>query len=165
MNLATIITMAVVTAVCILPFIIMGRARKKIESDLLRSLQGVAAEKGCTIAHHQMFGLQAIGMDADRNNLFYYKQTKQSPLVRHVNMNTVATCTMVNNSHQVGSGKSAYTVIDLLALQLTFGNKGIPSILIPFYDAEEDLQLNDELLVMQQWATLIDERLNELRNN
>jgi hypothetical protein len=154
MDFGTAIIALMMSAIAILPFILVSRRKKNEEKRLLQSLQRLASQHSCAISHYECIRDFIVGIDEASNRLFYYKKTKDSEIARQLDLAGIRSCKVVNlgrSGEHKGIGK--------LELSFTPIAKDAPRVVWGFYDAEESLQLNSELQAANKWAKLVNERL------
>lgn len=164
MDSVTIIIGAVVTALCVLPFIIISRNKKRREKQFLQSLSNIAEKQNCKITLHEFFGDFVIGLDEKANFFFFYKKMDQIEITEHINLAEIQKCKIVTTARTVGEKKDSYTVTDKLELSFLSGDKSIPNKTIEFYNSQESMQLTGELQLLEKWAKIVDDRINPSQN-
>ncbi|MDO9276772.1 MAG: hypothetical protein Q7T92_14665 [Lutibacter sp.] len=160
MNLGTIIVGAISLVLCALPFILMIRGRKRKEKQLMQSLVGIANNHNCKISSHELFVDFAIGLDEMANQLFFFRKTTENEMAQHINLAEVKFCKVINTSHTISNNDESNKIIDKLELQFSFLDKKIPDNLFVFYNADENTQLNGEILTIEKWAKIVNDNLN-----
>lgn len=159
MNSGTLIVGAIILALCILPFVLMIRSRKKKEKQLLLSLTGVANNQNFKISLHELFVEFAIGLDEEANQLFFFRKTTENETAQHINLAEVKSCKVINTDHSISNNDENNKTIDKLELQFSFLDKKNPDELLVFYNSDENTQLSGEIITIEKWAKILNDRL------
>lgn len=163
MNSGTLIVGAIILAACILPFILMIRSRKKKEKQLLLSLTAIANNHNCKISLHELFVEFAIGLDEKANQLFFFRKTKEYETAQHINLAEVKFCKVINSGHTIDNNDENNKTIDKLELQFSFLDKKKPDEFLVFYNSEENTHLSGEILTINKWVIILNDRLKQLQ--
>lgn len=159
MNSGTIIVGAISIAACILPFALMIRSRKKKEKQLLLSLTTIANKHNYKISRYDLFVEFAIGLDEKANQLFFFRKTKENETAQHINLAEVKYCKVIKTGHSIGNSGDNNNTIDKLELKFSFLDKKNPDALLVFYDSDENAHLSEEILTIEKWAKILNDRL------
>lgn len=157
MDSGTLIVGVIILAACILPFVLMVRSRKKKEKQLLLKLTGIANNHNFKISMHELFEEFAIGLDEKANQLFFLRKTKENETVQHINLEEVKDCKVVKTGHSDNN----YNTIDKLELQFSFLEKKKQDEFLVFYNSEENTQLSGEILTIEKWVKILNDRLKQ----
>ena len=161
MDIGITITGAILIAICILPFVLMGRNSRKQNKLLFQSLSNIAAKQNCKITVHECCEEYIIGLDEPKNFLFFYKRIKDKEISKQINLAEIQNCKIINTSRSNDNEK----VIDKLELSLVSNTKKTPEVLLELYNSDDRMQLGDDFLLIERWAKKINERLNQLNNS
>lgn len=145
----------VCVALCAMPFVITNRIRKKRENQLLQALRQLAKQENSEITQHEICGNYAIGIDENRNLLFFQLNATNEPRQQIVNLSNVVACNLVRRNLQ-------NQTIRQLSLALTPRDKQQTDIVLDFYSVEWSFQLNGELQSIEKWNDLIKNRLAKI---
>lgn len=155
MDTATIIIAAILLAICILPFILISRNRKKNEQGLLQSLQDEAQKVQCIINEHEFCCNIMIGLDTNKNTIFYLKKGNSGNEHKHLVLDAFKQCELVKTMQD----SSESSRIQKLALKfIPISDKSQP-VFLEFYDSNERFQLNGELQMIENWFKIITNRM------
>ena len=157
MDTSTIIIGAILLAICILPFVLISRNRKKKEQELLKSLTNLANEHQSKISQFEVCGDQMIGIDEDTKSIFFIKQTDKETVVKHVSLSNVQHCELVKTT----VNSSGDTIIDRLELKFVPIDPHQPQYIIEFYNLSERFQLNGELQMIEKWFKIIEDLIKK----
>jgi hypothetical protein len=160
MDIGITITGAILIAICMLPFVLIGRNRRKQEKLLFQSLSNIAAKQNCKITVHECCEEYIIGLDETSNFLFFFKKIKDKEISKQINLAEIQNCKTINTSRSNGNEK----IIDKLELSLIANTKKTPDILLELYNSDDRMQLGDDFLLIERWAKKLNERLNQLNN-
>ncbi|CAM1333524.1 hypothetical protein [Tenacibaculum aestuariivivum] len=92
MNLGSTIVGVIIIIICIVPFILMNRSRKKRENKMLISLKKIAEEHKGKINQHEFCGDFVIGIDENKNFVFFFKQKKEKAISQFVDLSEIEIC-------------------------------------------------------------------------
>lgn len=155
MDTGTLIVGVIILAACILPFVLMVSSRKKKEKQLLLSLTGIANNHNFKISMHELFEEFAIGLDEKANQLFFLRKTPENEIAQHINLEEVKACKVVKTGHS----EDNFNTIDKLELQFSFLEKKNQDEFLVFYNSEENTQLSGEILTIEKWVKILNDRL------
>lgn len=159
MDLETAITGAIFIAIFSLPFIFMLNGRKKKEKLILQSISAIANNHNCKLSQHDLCEEFAIGLDETANHLFFLKKANDKEVSQYVNLAEIKSCKVIKTEHNIGNKLDNYKSIDNLDLHFSFLDKNNPDIILTFYNAEENLELNGEVQTIEKWAKIVNDRL------
>jgi len=149
MDTTTMIIGAVVIALCMLPFVIMGSNKKKRKAQLLKSLSEIAAGHDCKITRHEFFDQFIIGLDDAGSYAFFLKKSKDDEVSEYVDLSVVQKCKVVNSSRVAGGN---VIITDKVELSFLSVDKKNPDKKFELYTSEESMQLTGELQLAEKWA-------------
>lgn len=158
MDLGTAIVGIAIIIICVIPFVLLQKSKKKAEQKLVSGLDALAAAHQSTIAHREVFGDFAIGHDKGMRGLFFYKITTEGPLSQYVDLAGIKSCKVVNTNRTFQNKEGAYKVIEKLELSLAPLAANQSEIALEFYDVHKNIQLNGELQSIERWAKLVNEK-------
>ncbi|MBD1263047.1 hypothetical protein HZY62_20820 [Maribacter polysiphoniae] len=159
LDLGSVIVGAIILIVCILPFILIGRSRKKREKHFLQSLSNIANQHNCQINQHEIFGTFAIGMDKVHNAVFFCRQFKDEMIEQYVDLTKIKNCKVINTGRTLKSKDGQKKVTDKLELGFSPSVKDKPEVKWEFFNADINFQPNGELLSMENWSKTINNRI------
>jgi len=148
--------------ICILPFIFMGRKRRKREKLMLNTAENFAVENNLRVSFKELVRDFVLALDNSKKALIYCKITPLKAEKFYVNLNEIKNCKVVNISRWVeGKGASA-KVTDQLFLSLVPLDKNSKEVKIEYFNADVNVQLCGELQSIEKWAEIIN---NCIRQN
>ena len=159
MDSGTLIMGAVLIAICVLPFVIVGRNRKKKKKQILQLLTNIAKKYNAQISRYDFCAGFAIGLDETKNAVVLYKQGQDGVTENYVNLSEIQKSRAVTTHRTVGDKDRNFNVIDRLDLVLVPIAKQKEDIKLPFFDAEDSLQMSSEMPLAEKWSDLINGRL------
>lgn len=159
MNLGTGLVGAILIAICMLPFVLMIRGRKKKEKQLLQSVLALANNHHCKISRYELSEEFAVGLDEIANQLFFFKKTTDKDIAQHVNLAEIKTCRVIKTANGNGNKEDHFKSIDKLDLHFSFLDRKNSDISWAFYNVEENFELNGEIQMIEKWANIINKRL------
>ncbi len=86
MNLDNIIIAAIAITICVVPFILMDRSRKKKQKRTLQSLINLANQKNCNISKYEICGDFIIGIDEIERFVFFFKKLEDKVVEQFINL-------------------------------------------------------------------------------
>jgi len=158
MNLGIPIILAIIIAICIVPFILMSRNSKKRERKTLQSIINIANQQDCTITKHEICGDFIIGIDETKNFVFFFKQLN-IVVEQFINLADIQNCKVKNTTSTVTNKHGNYNVIDKLELSFIPFDKKKKEITMEFFNADNSIQLVGELQSVEKWSNLINDCL------
>ncbi len=155
MDTATLIIAAILLAICILPFILISRNRKKNEQALLQFLKDEAQKIQCSINEHEFCCNIMIGLDTTKNTIFYLKKGNSGNEYKRVELANFKQCELVKTMQD--STESG--VIQKLTLKFIPVSDKVQPAFLEFYNSNERFQLNGELQMIENWYKIILNRI------
>ncbi|WP_215224025.1 hypothetical protein [Echinicola shivajiensis] len=140
-------------ALCIIPFVLLQRSRKKKEQELLGGLNAIA-----DIANNELdisdFGFEfAIGVSADKSHVFYYKKTNEKVQEESIALEMVENCTIHTVNRLITVKDKKESIIE--KLELIFLLKNNAKSRLEFFNGEEKSQLTGEMDLIKKWESII----------
>lgn len=163
MDLVSAIIGLAVLALFSLPFILSGKERKKIEKRLLTSLRDYAAKQQTTVTEHDFGSRFAIGLSSDNQYMYLVKADEETAVGFHLPLQQVQSCRSNTVTHSIPMGKNKETVIDRLELVFQPKDPKEREQTWVLYDANANLQLNNEIELMRKWEKRVSIALRENR--
>jgi hypothetical protein len=151
MDIKIIIIGSILVIICVLPFIFVGRGRKKKEQKLLQTLFDFANRNDCSISEHEICGDILIGVDESNLKLFFMKQMNQEVITQLVNLKEFQTCKVKNTSR----GVMSTSVIEKLELVFIPKDKTKKEVALEFFNSDHSIQIVDELHSIEKWCNKI----------
>lgn len=159
MDLESTIMGAILVAICALPFLMMGRNRKKRERHLFQSLTNIALQHNGKINQHEIGIDYGIGIDETNDFVFFFKQTKDKVVEECIALAEIEVCTVNKITRTVENDSGANAIIDkleLIFLPIAAKKKGVA---LEFFNTAVYTQLNGELQSVEKWTKRINEHL------
>ncbi|MEO9476724.1 MAG: hypothetical protein ABJG41_14375 [Cyclobacteriaceae bacterium] len=159
MEFGTTIFGLVAIALCIAPFLVMHKSRKKKEQDLIDGLKAIADSYNSDIATYDCGIEFSIGISSAKNYIFYYKKTDQHVSELCVPLNAISKCQADSIKRSVKTQAGTETVIDRLELTFIPKDKSIAPSRFEFFNSNEHFQLNGELPLVRKWEGVVNTSL------
>ena len=157
MDLGSVIFGIISLACFIVPIIYLQGKKNKEKKEFLKYFMKLAEQQQLIITEHDFWNHSyAIGIDTQKNKLFYLKKQEGKDQQVLIDLREVERCTIHNSNRTVNNNK----IIDSIDLCFTFRNKK-PQKTLSFYNREESLSVNEEHQFSEKWNTLINSRLKE----
>jgi len=153
MDLGTIITAAIMLAVCVLPFVLMNRKKQKRIKHLKQTFINFAQETTHNLGEMDVCGEMVIGTDAESNHIFFVKEHESNTTKVKVELTNISSVSIVKNHLNESSNFDK--------IGLNFHPKGNSSKLVQFafFDSDDKRQLDGELQLADKWHKVIIEKL------
>ena len=158
METGLVIIDAIIITIVILPFVLFIVGRRKRKQKLHNALQSEAT------LHHRQLGKTevqsnfAIGLDTTEENVFFYKETEDADYAQVVDLKSISACKFVKESKLIKDKKKHYDIIDKVQLTFEYKNhKAVTTFVL--YSNDDDLALNNELTIGQQWEGVVNQVL------
>jgi ABC-type glycerol-3-phosphate transport system permease component len=159
MDWGTAIVGLISILICIVPFVIMYYNRVKKENKMLQSLNEIAQQHNCKIGQHEFCGDYVMGIDENRNFVFFFKQKKEEAISQFVDLSEIQNCQTVKKTRNVKKDIGSLGFIERVELSFTPTNKTKGEKRFELYDEEINMQLCGELQFVDKWTKQINDRL------
>lgn len=131
-------------AICVLPFIYIRMVTRKKEQQFQNHFLLKAKDLGIQLSEYETWSLRyAIGIDAERTKLLYFKAENEEYI--SIDLNSITTATIIRTDKKTMEND---TVIDSLILSIPC--KGM-NYNLEFYNSQISYGLNDELKLIEKW--------------
>jgi len=141
------------------PFVLIHRHRKNKEPRVLQLLQETARAQNCQISSHGFCSDFVIGIDDSRNIVFFYKKKKEESIATFVDLSEIQSCYVAKKTRSAISGKSSFSIIELVELSFVPKNRSKAEVRFELYDQETNMQLSGELQFADRWAEQLNMRI------
>lgn len=155
MEIEIIIIGLICVALFILPFYLSRRNRIKREKKFLDQIMRAASAGGGKISKHDFLQNGIIGLDEGKGNLFFYHELNAVPALETVELAKMQTCRLLNLGRNVAREGGTGRVTEKIQLAFKPQNKEQSEIILEFYNAEQTVQLSDELKLAIHWEQFI----------
>jgi hypothetical protein len=163
MSITTILAALLLTAVCVLPFIIMKRRGKKAEKKFLQVLFDRAMSNNSEISQYDLTTRLIIGIADASNFIFFVKRHRDKDLITQVDLNRIESCYLNKTTRNSIDGN--YSLTDKIELRLAFSDKNSQEAVLEFYNLESDsLSMNGELQLAEKWYSVISGKLPQKKS-
>ncbi|WP_194767442.1 hypothetical protein [Tamlana sp. I1] len=159
MDLGNTIVSSILVAMCAAPIITIGVGRKKRYLKIIRSLTNNAKQENCVINKHETCGGIAIGIDTNKKQLFFFKQLKGAVIEQSINLVEYETCRDKKITFRNKSNNQ--NVIEKLELILIPIDKNKREIALEIYNADVDIQLDGEIILLDRWTQIINDCITQ----
>jgi len=165
METGTLIMGAILIAICLMPFILLGLSRKKREKQLLHSLTNIAEKQNCQISYHENCRELIIGIDESNHYLFFFKHENEKGTDQYVHLTEIQNCKLVNKSRAINKKENNVMVIDKLELSFRPIDKNKNEFSWEFYNSEVSSHLDDELQLLEKWVKIVNNQIQLKKNS
>lgn len=160
MSISIAIIGLVIIALFVLPFFLVGVGKNKGQKHLKQALLKIAEEHSCNISEYELWTSSAIGIDETTNNLFFVHLHNDIETAKHIKLSDFRICKINNYSRVTKDREGNHTAIDRLELELTPFEKVKPVTILEFFNADDSKLYSNELMMVEKWAQIINEKLN-----
>jgi hypothetical protein len=155
MDLGTTLIGAIISIICLLPFVLMAVSRRKREKQLLQTLVDYANEYEGNITQHETVGDIIIGLDEKSNTVFFYTKNKIAETKQYIRLADYKKCNVVSTTRDFNNSK----VIDTVELSFIPIEKTTPIEELSLFNTKYNLQLSGELQLAEKWAKLVNSKI------
>ena len=156
MELGTAIVGIIVALLCIVPFVIINRQKKKREGELIQALFSLAAEENCKIKEYDVWNHSSIGIDDNNRFLLYTRKLKDNFETQIIDLMEIQKSSVSNIKRSVKTDDSLYEIIERVELVFSLQYKNRAEVVLEFYNANYDKPtITVELELVNKWSKLI----------
>jgi hypothetical protein len=159
MELGSAIIGSILLAIFIVPIVIMHYNRVKKENKTLQSLNEIALQHNCKINQHESCGDFVIGLDENRNFVFFFKQKKEKAIFQFVDLSDIQTCQVIKKTRTVENKNENVVITKRVEIIFFPTNKSKGETKFELYDEETNILLSGELQFVDKWCKLINDRI------
>lgn len=156
-NLGSALFGAIIILICIFPFIILSRSRRKKKGKKLKILSKMASENGGKIDHFEFVGNLSIGVDKTNKFLYFHNSVNDADISKTIDLNKIQRSRVINKSRIMRNEDGGQKIIDRLELGFTPISKNKPEIKLEFYDSDISIRLYGELESIKKWSELVND--------
>lgn len=161
-NLSTSLIIMLFIGVCLVPIFLTKGNKKKRENAILQILNTIASKHNGKVGQFEISGDIAIGIDEANHFVYFYKKTKDKLEELYVDLSKVKSCKTNNISKVIKESEYNQKIIEKLELKFIPFSPNENEVKFDFYDAEESMQLNGELQVIQKWTDLLNVHIKQM---
>lgn len=154
---------AILVALCIAPFVAIHYHKRKLNSALLDVIKEEAASRHCQISRFEFCGDFVLGVDDEKNTLFFHKDTKDETVTEFVDLHHIKSCKPEKKVRSINANNQRSQIIERLDLVFIPKNGDDPIVRFELYDESTGGQLSGELQFLEEWAVKIQDRLAQLK--
>lgn len=159
MELVSAIVGTILILICIVPFIVIHYNRVNKETKMVQMLNENARHSDCEISHHEVCGDFVLGLDENKNWVFFFKQHKEKAISQFVDLAEIQVCQVVKKTRTANNDIVSFGSTERVELCLTPANKSKAETRFELYDENVNSQLRGELQFGDKWAKQINSRL------
>lgn len=154
MDITSAVIGTLLLVISILPFIILSRNRKLKTKKTVEVLQRIATDQGATLHNIEICTNFIIGMDEEKNMLFFFKHTANQSIKKIIKLTDFQACKLIKETRTVGREKDTYEVIDRLALTFMPKPTDNSDSELEFYNSDNAVQVAGELQILEKWCKI-----------
>ncbi len=159
MDWGTALVGLIAIAVTLAPLAIIRYNKAKKEKLMMHSINEMAQKMGAKIHQHEFCGDFVLGLDNQKNWIFFYKQKNEPTQAQFVDLSKFKSCRVVRHSSSLRNGSVSSGAIDRVLLSFVPGNKSSEEIHFELYNEAINMQLSGELQFGDKWVEVISNRL------
>jgi preprotein translocase subunit YajC len=145
---------------CVLPFIIIRKNRKKRDKKYKETISSLAGESNNQIDLYDGWKSTIIGLDSLNRKLFFLRKVGDKDVHIVVDLADIHGSKVLNTRWSLKGESNGMT--QKLELGLTPREKSKPIIRLEFFNADCDgLTMMDELLIAEKWSALINSTISK----
>src|SRR5690554_2306093 len=153
MDSGTLIVSAVFMAICLLPFIIIGRGHRKLKRKFKNLLSLMAEKSGCKLSESDMSGNFGIGIDENHNKVYFVRKTNDVISEKEVSLTDIRNCKLKSTTTFFEGGDK---VIEQIELEFYNKDSDKPVEVFNLYNADTDSStLTGELQAAEKWERIL----------
>lgn len=139
---------AAALAACVLPFYIVYLLNNKKRNQRLKEFMEQGYKYGIEISEHLAWRNKLIGLDPVKKKILYQEQHNGGLNETLVDLNNVSSCNVYKTVLNEAGGMQLTDQVELI-----FKTRDNREIRLLFYDSDQDVNLEDELIECNHWAT------------
>jgi hypothetical protein len=159
MDLGNAILWASILAICIAPFVIIHYNNTKRKNSMLQSLNEIAQQHKCSISKHEFCGDFVLGLDEDKNFVFFLKKSKTELISQFVDLAVIQACHAVKKTRTIKKQHETLVITERVELCFVPANKAKHEVRFELFDEDTNIQLTGELQFVDDWSIQLNNRL------
>ncbi|SOE20005.1 hypothetical protein SAMN06298216_0505 [Spirosomataceae bacterium TFI 002] len=159
MDFDNIIVGIICTVICIVPFILLVRNRKKKEQQQFQSLVDLAESHGGRITNHEFSGNSGIAIDDKKGFVFFQKEINGETKGVFIDLIEIEECKLIDTRVSEMKNNENDVVIDRLEICFVPLSKSEKVVKLEIFNRDTNSQLYGELKFAEKWSRLINEQI------
>jgi hypothetical protein len=148
-------------SILIVPLVWAHFSQKKKDTLFYDQYTKVAHEHGITVGTRELWNHnQCIGLDEHAHQLFYFRQLENDAEYKQINLAEFIKCDVVIQHKIFFVDNKESQIINQVDLVFRPLRSKQPEVKIAFYNGDESLQLNNELLLANKWSSLVNDHIH-----
>lgn len=153
MDTSFVIVCLILVGSVFIPFFLFNSAGKKNAKRFGVKVKEVIAKNNLNISDSENWGDTYIGMDTNQRKILYLKFKASENLKELVDLDTMQTCQIAEKRKVVKINDKKELILEKLDLEILLKNS--ESLLLNFYDINEDRTEDYELQRIEKWKAMI----------
>lgn len=145
MDTGTLFIGLICFALCLAPFVLLGRKRKQKEKEICRNFYAFAGEHQSAITKEEILKSCMIGIDENKKTLFFIRNSGGQWEKQQLKLQDIRRCELVKVN-----ASGAFTSIELVLM-----TKNQDKVGLVFFREEEDGELGLELMSATKWQDIL----------
>jgi hypothetical protein len=161
MDIGAALIILAITALIVLPFLLMFLNKKRKYIKFQQNFMNLAQRGNITFSLKEIWNHRyAIGIDNNSKKIMYVnkKEDEAEPII--INLSEVAKCRVVSINKTVKNQYGSNALTDRLELVFTFRNSEIPEKILEFYESTEFMPNDEERSHIEKWLQIVNLNLN-----
>lgn len=153
MDLGTVVTAAIMLAVCVLPFVLMNQKKQKRIKHLKQTFDKFAEENDRSIGEFDICGEIVIGVDSTSSTLLFIKENGINETKKSIEIKNIASVSI----EKVQFNESSNFDTIALNFHLKVNTSKVNQFIL--FDSNDRMQLVGELQLAEKWQKKIQDLL------
>jgi hypothetical protein len=151
----------VIVALIVLPFIFHKLYKKMKDMKFQKDFMSMAERDKVVFSQKELWNnCYAIGIDNNSGKLLYANKKNSTVEGTLIDLSEVEKCRIanINRTFKTQSGNS--NVSDRLELVFSFRKSDMPEKILEFYDSQEFMPTDKEIILTENWLNIINSNIN-----
>lgn len=158
MSTGTLVVGAVLTALCIGPFLFLILSGKANSRKIIKLFDIQSSMRELNISEHDSWKNKAIGIDPSKKELLFVQSKKGEVKTVVVKLNDYISCQ--TNEHYRNTEDSSESIISRITLDFSPAKNKASNLSLEIFDLKTDMDLEAEQVLMKKWVPIIQKELN-----
>lgn len=159
MDLGSILVGTILTAICILPFVLLHLRAVKLKRQKMKMLLEIAHAHGSTIDQYDFFGDAMIGMDPEHTHVFFVRHQNTQAVSEVVRLDGIAKCKYTKSNRTASSNNGNIAALSRIDLCFVPVNTNVPETKLELFNERLKPMVSNELEIAEKWSKLINAHL------
>lgn len=152
MENSVIIISIILVASVFVPFFLFIYNGTKNTSNTKKQINALLEKNGLSYGLTEIWRKNFIGISKDHNMLTYINLKEKKPIINNIKLNDISQCNIIKHQN---NDLSKFRGLKSLQLELVFVNSRNPTVLLTFFNIDDDLSEDFEMPRIEKWQKLI----------